>query len=301
MIQASSVFPLLRAQGYRVVVNTTPRGFDIAKHDPNVDDWIIQEKDQVPNAVLSEYWTRLSERFGKFVNLSESVEGALLSLAGDRSWSWNTKFRDMVLNVDYVEAQHAIAGVDGPQNPRFYPSKDERKWALDYKRKCGHVVLWALSGSAVHKAYPHTDNVIAALMLETKSTVVFVGDANCQILEGGWSKEKRVIRKSGKWSIRESLAFAQMADVVVGPETGVLNAVAQEPNKKVLLLSHSAKENLGGRWKNTTCLKPEGCECFPCHKLHYGWATCNRHDDGAAKCASLISPQRVYEAINDLS
>lgn len=301
MIQAASTFPLLKAQGWRVVVNTTPRGFSVIKNDPHVDDFIVQERDQVPNAALDEYWVRLSERFGKFVNLSESVEVALLSMAGSKSWSWPKEFRDKVLGVDYIDGQHAIAGVEGPQCPKFYPTKEERRAAIDYKRKIGGpVVLWALSGSAVHKAYPFTDNVVAALMLETKAKVVFAGDEYCKILEGGWIKEPRVKCKSGKWSIRETLAFAQVADVVVGPETGVLNAVSAEPMPKVLLLSHSSKKNLGEKW--ATCLEPEGCECYPCHKLHYGWDTCNRDTDtGAAKCAALISPQRVFEAIkNDL-
>ena len=45
-----------------------------------------------------------------------------------------------------------------------------------------------------------------------------------KLLEVGWEQEKRVVTKSGKWSVRDTLAFLDVCDVVVGPETGVLNA-----------------------------------------------------------------------------
>jgi len=298
MLQMSSVAKALHDQGMRVTLNTTTPGLSVVKNDPYISSAILQEKDQIPQTELREYWTHIGRGFNKVVNLSESAERSLLSFAGDRSWSWSKEFRDLLLSVDYLAAQHAVAGISAPPTPRFYATKEERDWAWSYKKRLGPpVIAWALSGSSVHKAYPYTDAVIASLMLETNVKVVFVGDELCQILEGGWANEPRVICQSGKWSVRQSLAFAQVADIIVGPETGILNGVSHEPVPKVFMLSHSSKSNFLS-WVNTTMLTPEECECFPCHKLHFGWATCNRDDTtGAAKCAANISPDRVLEAI----
>ena len=136
-------------------------------------------------------------------------------------------------------------------------------------------------------------------MLECpRAKVVFVGDTACQLLEEGWEEEPRVIRRSGVWSIRESLAFVQVADCVVGPETGVLNAAGFLDVPKVIMLSHSSKENLTRDWKRTTVLTAQGLPCQPCHRLHYGDRYCHVEPDSrAALCAFGIDPGRVFEAI----
>ena len=110
--------------------------------------------------------------------------------------------------------------------------------------------------------------------------------------------ENRILCKSGQWNIRESLAFAQIADVVVGPETGVLNAVAFERVPKVVMLSHSTNKNLTRDWTNTAVLLPQNTDCYPCHRIHYDRSFCFMDEEtGASKCAASIKPQLVYEAV----
>jgi hypothetical protein len=48
-IQAANILPELKRQGFHVVFMTLPRGQDILKHDPHIDDWLLQDDDQVPN------------------------------------------------------------------------------------------------------------------------------------------------------------------------------------------------------------------------------------------------------------
>lgn len=303
MLQASSVFPALKEKGYRLTVNTTEKGFDIIKNDPHVDSVLVQKTDQVPNAELFEFWELLRKPFNFFANLSESVERSLLAIPEDRSYMWHKAFRDLVMSVDYLDATHAIAEVpDAPRRPKFYPTKSERVEAEKCRVKLGpknKVILWCLSGSSVHKSWPYTDQVVARLMIQRPDVrVVFVGDALCQILDSAWVNEPRVKRKCGKWSIRETLSFAPLADLVIGPETGVMNAVSYEDVPKVLMLSHSSPMNLGGNWLNTSAMVPKETPCWPCHKLHFMWATCNRDEEtGGAKCAANISADEVYRAI----
>ena len=335
MIQVSSLFPQFKKLGYRVCINVTERGYDIIKTDPNVDEILLQKTDQVPNNHLTEYWERLSKCFHHFVQLSESIEGTLLvtparqeMLDGEAKlvpasprFSWSKEELHKECNVNYMERTHDLAGVgfligkdfSKPNSiklpyvfcPKFYPTKKEKQWAKTTRKKMGanKIVLWALAGSSVHKSYPWTDMVIAQVLIKRKDvSFVTIGDDLCQLLEAGWENEPRVITKSGKWSIRRTLAFLDQCDAVVGPETGVLNAASTLDCHKVVMLSHSSKENLSKHWKNTTTMEPDVYEnfCFPCHKMHYGFDTCYRDEEtGGAMCAVHIKPENVANAILD--
>ena len=302
-IQASSVFPALKEQGHTVCFNTTERGYNIVKNNPYLDAVLVQKKDQVPNEKLDDYWNRMESHFKKVVNLSETVERSLLCLKESRPVEWNTAFRDLVMSVDYLEGTHAVAGVQGyPYRPFFYPSNHEDKWAKQFRAELGgknKVILYALSGSSLHKVWPHMDKIFARLMVSYDNVkIVTVGDNLCKILEYPWENESRVIRRSGKWSIRQTLSFVPYADMVIGPETGVMNAASFLDMPKILILSHSSPKNIGGNWKNTTCLIPDGCECYPCHMLHYSWKSCNRNDlSGVADCAQKVDPDKMWGAI----
>jgi hypothetical protein len=128
--------------------------------------------------------------------------------------------------------------------------------------------------------------------------IVFSGDEACQLLEQGWENQSRIRRESGKMGIRQTLALAQVVNLVVGPETGVLNAVAFEPNGKVIMLSHSSKENLSKHWVNTTTLTPANTPCYPCHRLHYDSQFCHLVEGThAAACQDDIAPDSVFLAI----
>jgi ADP-heptose:LPS heptosyltransferase len=303
-IQISSIFPLIKAQGKKVCVNVTENGYDILKNDPNIDELLIQETDQIPNEELGEYWKRLRKVFPSVINLSCIVEQGLLALPDSPIYNADKIDRHKKLNKNYVEALHRKAKVPQVFNTKFYPSLSEKKWAAEQRRNMrlgsGHyVIVVALSGSSVHKSYPYMDSVIAYyLMEEPMARFVLVGEELCKLLEAGWEKEPKVFCKSGDWSIRQSLAFAQTADLVLGPETGVLNSVSAEDIAKVVMLSHSSEENLTKHWVNTTAVYSDA-DCYPCHKLHYGFATCNRHEEtGGAMCAARLDPKKVVDAID---
>ena len=315
IVQASSLFPIFKDKGYDVCVNVTPIGAGMLKSNPYVDQLIVQKDDQINNFKLGDYWKKMEECFDKFVQLSESVEGRLLLnperdvkvdgkiIRVEASEGYHLSKEEIHERCDknYLEETHRIAGVEFKHGPVFYPSPSEKAWAKKQRKKIKtkNVVLWSLSGSSVHKVYPWTDNVIAALLLKRPNTsIITVGDHLCQLLEVGWEKEKRVIMKAGKLPINKTLALLPHCDVIVGPETGVLNAASMLPNHKCVFLSHSSNENLTKHWKNTTAFEPVDCPCFPCHKLHFGFSTCNRDSQsGGALCASNIKPDRVVTDI----
>lgn len=314
-IQAANLLPELKRQGFHVTFMTTPKGQDILQHDPHIDAWLIQDENQVPNHELADYWEVMEKRFDKFINLCESVEGTLIAMPGRANHMWPQNLRRIELGKNYLEWTSRLAELPYTSEAKFYPNEDEifkaKRYLADFKNGLAiglkplqmaperFNILWCLSGSSMHKFYPHQDTVIFQVMREMpEAVIVFSGDYATKLLEIGWENHKRIKCESGEMSIRDTLTLAQNVDCVVGPETGVLNAVAFENVGKVIMLSHSSKENLTKHWINTSVLTPVGVDCYPCHRLHYGKEFC--HEDkntGAALCQKSITPEKVIQAI----
>ena len=303
-IQASSVIAGLKRLGYHVTFYTAAQGYEVTKHDPHIDKFVVQGNDQVPNHELGQFWAHLAKKYDKFVNLSESVERSLLALPNTTQFNWSQEMRHKYLDCNYLEFQHDIADLrHATHNQCFYATYDEKAWAKkQHEVLDGYTVLWSLSGSAIHKVYPWMDDVIAKLLLsDPKMKVVLVGGKDEVMLQQGWEGEARVVKRAGAWAMRQSMAFAQVADMVIGSETGLLNAVAFEDNPKIVLLSHSSAHNLTRDWENTIALEPEHTPCYPCHQMHYSFDTCTQYGtSGVALCQANISVESVIQAFYNL-
>ena len=310
-IVASSILPGLQKQGYHVTYMSTPDAQQVLLHDPHIDEWWIQEKDFVPNQQLGPYWASVAERFDRVINLSESIEGALLTLPGRLTHDYPLEVRQkLYAGVNYLERTHDIAGVPYDFEAKFYPTVTELDWALKERAKAdpGAAVLICLHGSSVHKVYPWS-HFLARWLTEKGVHVWLSGDnrEGLQLQNGVMAAlEKDGIDLSkihpvcGKWKIREALTFAQVVDCAVGPETGVMNAVGLSTVPKVIMLSHSSHENLTKHWRNTVVVMPDvsRCSCYPCLRLHYSWDHCVRNEKtGAAQCASSLAPELIFELV----
>jgi len=309
MIQTSSLFPWLKEQGYHVTLYCqSGQGYEAVKHDPHVDRFIIQGKDQVPPQFLEEFWRETRKKYDKWVNLSESVEATLLASPGRANWEWPNHLRAKYLDRNYLEWTHELAGVPPPYRPKFYSTPSERVWANEKARSYGRRnILWSLSGSSGHKVWPWLDAVIAGVLLQYPDVhITLVGDEFCRLLEAGWENEVRVHCRSGEWTIRQSMAFAEVADIIIGTETGLLNAAGTMDAWKIVTLSHSSQEMLTKHWRNVIALEqPEGVGCskHPCRQLHGAnghdpWEDCPQDKtEGVALCQYHVTPKMMFGAI----
>lgn len=303
-IQASSILPGLKEQGFHITVYCNPRTHEILQHDPNVDEFYIQDTDQVPNHLLGLFWENEQKKFDRWVNLSESVEGSLLALPGRTAYNWPHGARHKALNMNYMELAHEIAQVPMPVRQKFYSTEEEKAWAKKERARIGgdFLIMYSLSGSSVHKVWPYMDSLLARVLVTMKNArILTVGDELSQMLEAGWEAEPRVVRMSGKYTIRQTLALLEECDMVIGPETGVINAAAHLGMPKIVFLSHSSHENLTKHWVNTMALEPKNTPCFPCHKMIYDWSQCNRDErTGVSLCASSIDLEEAWAAFDML-
>jgi SAM-dependent methyltransferase len=311
LIQTASVLAALKKEGYHVTLFASPPGSDVVLHDPNIDEMILFDKDQVPNADLGSFWDWQKKKFDKWVNLSESVEGSLLAMKGRTMFEWTPVARHAMLNKNYIEMAHKIAGVPYELNIKFYATDDEKAWAKKQRAHIGadQLVMWSLAGSSVHKTWAGLDHIIASVLVTyPKASILLVGGPECVMLEAGWENEPRVFRTCGKWTIRQTFAMLAETDLLIGPETGVLNAAACMDMEKIIFLSHSTHENLTRDWKNVTALTSSDTTCPgrgkneapACHQMHYGFGDCKRDEaSGVAQCQADILVPDVWAIVNE--
>jgi ADP-heptose:LPS heptosyltransferase len=308
---AGSVLRGLHEQGYHVTLNTSPLGEALLANSPYVDAYLVFDGGTLTQDQYDRYFRRIAERYDKVVNLDSTLEGLMLTHDGLSSFYYPPEARRFIFDKNYQELAHHVAGVPLAPQDAFFPTASENEWAAGGRAFMAHselCVVWAISGSAIHKVYPWI-NVVAAWLAKAKVHVVFTGGADAsQELEKGilqtlmedGADPSYIHPCVGQWTIRESIVFAQHADCVVGPETGLMHGVAMTAVAKVVYLSHSSPENLTKYWVNATTLTPDPdrCPCYPCHQIHDWWDTCTKDEaQQVARCAASIAPEAVFEAI----
>jgi ADP-heptose:LPS heptosyltransferase len=180
-----------------------------------------------------------------------------------------------MLNVNYYDAQLEIAGyphVKGENGELFF-SKAEERWCQEKLRKYRgkYKVLWSLSGSSFHKTYPFGQNVCDIFLSLHKDAVVFLtGSFKDLLLTWEHPQVKDLV---DIWTLRQVLCAIKYMDLVVAPETGILNAAGCYDVPKIAFLSHSSVENLTKYFRNCTNLHGD-VECYPCHRLIYQRIEC---------------------------
>jgi ADP-heptose:LPS heptosyltransferase len=291
----------LKEEGYHVTVNSTEYGAQVLKENPNIDEFILHDtSDDIPYEDLDAYWAELGQNYDRVINLTKSIEGDLVKVEGSEQFAWPHEKRHAECNVNFQDYTMALSGYPDAKGeiPEMYFSDMEEHLAKIWKEnnKDKFTILWSLSGSAYHKTYPWAEYVAGELAARFKNLrIITVGDELCKIME--WD-ENKTTNKCGVLTVRQSFLLTKYADLVVGPDTGLMNAASCYDTPKVILMSANSTENLTKYWKNCTTLWSHDCECYPCHRLIYS----NNCPKGtvagiAPKCMENIQPEDVVIAI----
>lgn len=297
------VLKQLKKEGYYVVYNCTDYSAQVLRGNPNIDEFLIQEKAAIPDNELDDYWKEISQGFERVINFTRSVEGVLLVREGEETFNWSHNKRHRECNVNYMDKTMEVAGYPKMkgQQPELFFTKDEEVLAEMFRAslKGKFVILWSLAGSAFHKAYPWSPYVAGELKQKHSDIVIItVGDEMSKMIE--WNIPNTA-NKAGVLTVRQSMILTKYVDLVIGAETGILNAASCFDTPKIIFLSHSSEENLTKYWRNCTSLRPSECNCYPCHKLiytSYSTTTCPRGNHGiGVRCMENVHPRHVYETI----
>lgn len=295
---ASSIFPQLKADGYHITVYTQEAGEEVLKHDPHVDRIIVHSDYMTPPNELVGFWIHEQPKFDRWINLVHSVEARILPAPQDVGFYWDDDLRrDLMSGENYLETVHRFARLPYKPAQKFYPTADEIAWAREKREEFdGPVVVLNPHGSTWPKWWPYTEALAQELADRGIHTVV-VGDYR--------GDPPTLPDKFGHfigrdWPIRNAMTFAALADIVIGEESAIVNAVAFEPPLKVVLLSHSSPTNLTRDWPNTISVEPAGLPCYPCHRIHanHFFCTVEKRTQSAA-CQAIATPDKIVAVVDD--
>ena len=274
----------LKEKGHEIVFLGSEQSEQVLRHNPRISKFVYHERDSVENCKLGEYFDKVRKEHGcdKMIDLCESIE-VRLALAPDYpQWNWSKKERAAYADINYYEYAFEMAFEQHPDLkdeghtfssetyiPEMFFSSEEEEWAAEErKRNLGQVVvMWGLSGSGRQKTYPYVPYIVADLIKKHKKMkVILVGGQTCQILEAGFPKHDRIVRRSGDFNFRQSAMLTRHVDLVVSPDTGFLHAAGCTQTAKLGLLTHTTIENITKHFLSDYSIESEA-PCAPCFRL----------------------------------
>lgn len=273
--------PLLRQlkeDGYHVTLNISSYCAPVFENNPHIDNILIQERDLIPNQMLGRYWRFWEGEYDRFINLSESLEGDLLVVENRPPFYTSREWRHERCNrnyYDYTLERGGYPQATGRRGELFFTEAEERRARRAFEPLAGKFnILWAINGSSHHKVYPMLEATMREWFREhSDSRLITTGDVTAR---GNEFPHWQCVPRAGLWSIRESLIATKYASVVIGPETMITNASGCFSTPKIVLLSHSSRENLTKYFLGDHSLEPDRATapCYPCHQLHYSKESC---------------------------
>lgn len=307
-IIASCCFPYLQKDGYEITVNCSDKVQSMLRYNPRVSNIIYHERDCVPISQLPKHWAELGKGYDKVVNLTGTMENNhLFAFPQDEYYKclgwrrWNSH------NVNWYENQVLKAGYEpeGRVLGEIFFSDLEKRRAKKFLRMYGRkkfIVIWGLSGSSIHKVYRFFEPVARKFLDTYKDSVIITsGGYEGRLLT--FKHERLVDLPSMEKDFRFSACLAKYSNLVVGPETGILNVAGCFTTPKICFLTHSSKYNLTKHWINDYSLQSE-CYCSPCYMLHKYigiWRNhCQVSDLGWPKCTDTPAPGVLFDTMTEV-
>lgn len=301
MITITPVLKKLKEEGYHVTVNTVPNNVGALDNNPNVDEIILQLHDVLPLADLKEYEAYLNTKYDKVINLCGSIEGKFLrdvSKYNGLYAMFKNVNKDELANINYYDETLKAAGFNETGiNGEIYLSDSEREGCEYFmqKHKDYFKILWCIKGSSSHKFCADAEDIIVKILKKHKDIKVFlVGGNDTQTMD---FQEERLVNMVGKWTFRTSIIMTKYMDLVISPETGVLNAAGCFSTPKIGLLTHSCKNNLTKYFENDYSVQSKA-ECSPCHKLVHDIDFCPMSKEyNVPICTTLFDKEEIIKNI----
>jgi ADP-heptose:LPS heptosyltransferase len=264
LLMASPVPRLLKKQDCQLDALVWDMNQEVFWHNP-----YINELQVIPNkSEAKDFLDNLVKQYDRMVDLRYSVEGSCLHRADGLFGPVPTleQRREVAWDVDYYAQTCRLAGVgDGPGRPELYVSlaeQEELDKTLENKRKAGiKLVLWHPSGSCQDKRLFGIGHYLQELTRRTSDVRHYlVGTGGV----GGLPQHPHIIDQMNQLTLRQAMLFTSVADLVVGPESSLVNTAAAFDTPTMTFYSNSRPENLARNWLNHHPVIPD-CECHPCY------------------------------------
>lgn len=269
----------LKEQGNEVYVLTSELiGMQVFANNPHIDKLIPYVKDTVPGDKLGEFFNAVKEAYecDKIVDMNESIECSLLYMEHLPHYNLPKPERiarcnKNVYDYAFVHAGYDVTACTGRGGLYFTPQ--EEAWARNFlsksKAKKRFIILWGVAGSGLNKAYPPVTIMPRAIVEQYRDAViVLMGDARASMIgeQSPHLKHNRIFNLCGRTDLRQAMILTKYANLVIGPDTGLLHSAGCFDTPKIIMLGHCLKEHISKYFVNDYSIEAD-CDCAPCYKL----------------------------------
>lgn len=286
MIQCTPVLSRLKKAGAKSITAWCwPQTEPILRHNPNIDavryfdprvsnpDLPAAERKQIEDAFRAEIETD----FDHLLYLGFSVEGNLVfksTLDGPFDncglIEGRRKKADGINLYEEMLRRSGLPPEPGDRClPEFYFSVDEEGEFAEFakqKKKNQKWILWNPAGSTQNKLLPYSGMFIRAVLKKYPNSRHFlVGSLNTDIAD------PRVEVIGLQWPVRRILSFLRAMDLVVAPDSFILNAAGAWKGQKMTWLTHTGPEHIIKNFYNCQYVQAR-TKCSPCYLIPVNYA-----------------------------
>jgi ADP-heptose:LPS heptosyltransferase len=198
----------------------------------------------------------------KFLHRTDGIFGDIPDMEARRKAAQGRNYYDSNLQAAGLEPQVVL--------PELYatPKEEENLERIreEKKRQGMRLVLWNIMGSTSNKVLAPAFEWIKAVHEADKEVQHFIVGANPILSPSMPENNPKIIDKSGAWTLRLALFMTGIADLVIGPESAIVNAAGCWDTPKIIFYSHSDPDNLGRYYLNHYPIRPK-CDCHPCYLI----------------------------------
>jgi ADP-heptose:LPS heptosyltransferase len=313
-IYASPVIPIL-TEKYDVYFEINRKGYSLFHDDPRFKKIAVytefesQTRDKYEE-MFKKRWDEMRElvKPDLEINLNGTCEVECigetfqdqfyLPVGQRRAHYGKTGFYDAVLKR---------CGIERPKNfnlqgLHFWPDQEEhvQKWREKYKDN--FVVVIPIAGSTAQKIFHNFRDLTDAILAKYPDAVIYMaGDQTCDPLV---PQHERVKSMCGdRVDFKQAVHMMKYADMVIGPETGLLAAAGMWGTPKVILATTSSIWQMTQYQENDFSIQAP-IHCSPCHRAIYFEDDCEsplRKQDGswgATACSTMFRVEDIMQRVD---
>lgn len=265
---------LLVREGYQVDAAVRPQNKAVYQANPFISERVPYPKGY-DEAVWGEWLEKLEAEYGLVINLAYTVEREFLHKTDESLGAIPslTERREKAAGKNYYDETVRRAGFtlapDEHFRPEMYLDGCEEEILQDFRdaadKRGEKIVLWNFNGSTRNKQPVHGFRYLKAVLERFPQSRHYLV-SNVHFTSSAIPLDERVVHTGGQWNLRTAMLMTKVADLVVGPESALVNAAGCWGTPKIILYSHSAPENLGGNFLKHHPIIPE-CDCSPCYLI----------------------------------
>jgi ADP-heptose:LPS heptosyltransferase len=179
------------------------------------------------------------------INLNGSLEAACIARREQPEFNAPIGDRRVIFGSNgFYDSVFKRCGMETP-NPinlegLYYPP-EIIKWAEDWREKNSDkfIIIMPVNGSSVHKRFRNWKEVATKILDTYQDSVIYLAGDNADVVKGFSHPRVRYLF----WPslpIKQTFLMTKYADMVIGPETGVMAAAGMWGTPKIMMTSASS-------------------------------------------------------------